>query len=215
MLCECFSHGVEVGSAALVFEDPAACEAAVLDVFQDGFHVGLYDFFRKDSRSGDVFAEFCCVGDGVVHAGDALDDDQVDDQLQLVDALEVCVLGLVACFYQGLEAELHQLDDAAAKYGLLAEEVGLGLVAEGGLHDAGTCAADACDVCKCDVICLAGVVLLYCYEAGYALACNELAADGVARALRCCHEYVDKCGRNDLLIADVEAVRECDGLAFA
>ena len=64
--------------------------------------------------------------------------DQVDDQLQLVEALVVGDLGLVAGLDERLEAGLHELGDAAAEHGLLAEEVGLGLLREGRLDHART-----------------------------------------------------------------------------
>jgi hypothetical protein len=68
---------------------------------------------------------------------------QVDDQLELVQALEVREARVVAGLDQGLEAGLDELGGAAAEDGLLAEEVGLGLVLEGGLDDPGAPAADA------------------------------------------------------------------------
>ena len=65
-----------------------------------------------------------------MHALDPALEDQVGDQLQLVQALVVGDLGLVAGLDERLEAELDQLRDAAAEHGLLAEEVGLGLLGE-------------------------------------------------------------------------------------
>ena len=64
-----------------------------------------------------------------VHLGDAALVEQVDDQLELVQALEIGDLGLVAGLDQGLEAGDDQLGGAAAQHGLLAEQVGLGLLA--------------------------------------------------------------------------------------
>ena len=49
--------------------------------------------------------------------------------------LEVGELGLVAGLAEDLEAGLDEGGDAAAEDGLLAEEVGLGLLGEGGLED--------------------------------------------------------------------------------
>ena len=131
-----------------------------------------------------------------------------------MDALEVGVLGLVAGFHQGLEAAAHQVNHAAAQHGLLAEQVGLGLVMHGGLHDAGARAADARDVGQGDVVAVTGGVLLNGNQAGHALAGNVLAAHGVAGALGGSHEHVHARGRNNLLVADVEAVGEGDGLAL-
>ena len=59
-----------------------------------------------------------------------------------MQALEIGALGLIAGLDQGLEGHLHQGADAAAEDDLLAEEVGLGLLGERGLEDAGAGAAD-------------------------------------------------------------------------
>jgi hypothetical protein len=63
-----------------------------------------------------------------------------------VQALEVRHLGLVAGLDERLEPGLHQRGEAAAQHGLLAEQVGLGLLGEGGLDDAGAGAADGVGV---------------------------------------------------------------------
>jgi hypothetical protein len=67
---------------------------------------------------------------------------QVDDQLELVEALEVRDLGLVARLDERLEAVHDQLGRAAAEHGLLAEQVSLGLLGERGLDSASAKAAD-------------------------------------------------------------------------
>ena len=214
MLRQRVALGVEEGAAVLVLGDPAAGEGAVLDVAEHRAHAGLGLLVGDDPRAGDVLAVLGGVGDGVVHGRDAALVDQVDDELHLVDALEVGVLRLVTGLHQHLEAAAHQVDDAAAEDGLLAEEVGLGLVVHRGLHDARTGAADARDVGQGDVLALAGGVLLHGDQAGHALARHVLAADGVAGALRGGHEHVDPGGGHDALVADVEAVGEGDGLAL-
>ena len=86
--------------------------------------------------AGDVFAILRVVGDGVVHVGDAALVHQVDDQLEFMQALEVGHFRRVTRFHQGIEAGLDQFDAAAAKHGLLAEQIGLGLFAERGLDHA-------------------------------------------------------------------------------
>ena len=62
---------------------------------------------------------------------------QVDDQLQLVQALEISDFRLVAGVGQRLESGSDQLGGAAAKHGLLAEQIGLGLFAETRLDRSG------------------------------------------------------------------------------
>ena len=84
----------------------------------------------------DVVAVLGRVGDRVAHVGEAALPDQVDDQLELVQALVVGDLGLVARLDERLEARLDQLGDAAAEHRLLAEEVGLGLLLERRLEHA-------------------------------------------------------------------------------
>jgi hypothetical protein len=54
--------------------------------------------------------------------------DEIHDELELVQALEVGDFRLIARIDQGLEARADELAAAAAEDGLLAEEVGLGLL---------------------------------------------------------------------------------------
>ena len=131
-----------------------------------------------------------------------------------MDALEIGVLGLVAGLHQGLEAAAHQVHHAAAQHGLLTEEVGLGLIVEGGLHHTGTGAADPGDIGQGDLHGVAGGVLLHGHQAGDALAVDILAADGVAGALGGGHEHIHAGGRDDLLVADIEAVGKGQGVAL-
>ena len=82
-----------------------------------------------------------------------------------------------------LVAVLDELGDAAAQDGLLAEQVGLGLLAEGGPDGAGARAADGLGVGQDQRPGIAGGVLLDAHEHGHAAAGLELAAHGVAGAL--------------------------------
>ncbi len=123
-------------------------------------------------------------------------------------ALEVRVLGRIASLDQGLKTSLHQLADAAAKDSLLAEQIGLGLRAEGGFQDARTAAADACRIRKRGIHCLAGRVLVYANQIRDASALNKLGTDGVARAFGRNHNNIHIRRRNNLLEMDVEAMRK-------
>ncbi len=136
-----------------------------------------------DARAAGVVAVLGRVGDRVAHARQALLVHQVDDQLQLVQALEVRHLRVVAGLDQRLEAGLDERAGAAAQDGLLAEEVGLGLVLEGRLEDAAARAADALGVGERERLGVAGRVLVDRDQAGDARALEVLAADEVARAL--------------------------------
>ncbi len=127
---------------------------------------------------GDVFAIFGGVRDRVVHVGDAALVDQVDDQLHFVQALEIGHFRRVAGFHQRLEAGADQLDEAAAKRGLLAEQTGLALFLEGGLDErsARRIAAIAEAVGQAEIVGVARSVLMDGDQAGHAAALEVFAA---------------------------------------
>src|SRR3546814_8403840 len=108
------------GPTALALGHPLGGEAAVLDLVEDLAHLRLHGRVDDPRAAGEV-AVLGGVGDGVPHAGDALLVHEVDDELQLVEALEVGRLGLVASLDEGLEASLHEGGEAAAEHHLLAE----------------------------------------------------------------------------------------------
>jgi len=130
-----------------------------------------------------------------------------------VAGLKVSHLGLVTSLHQGVETSVDQLGNAAAQHGLLAEQVGLGLLLEGGLQDACTACTDAGSVCQSDVLGLTGVVLLHADQRGAALALGVQAAHDVAGALGSDHDDVHVLGSGDGLEVDVEAV--CKGQSLA
>ena len=75
-------------------------------------------------------------------------------------ALEVGDLGLVAGLDERLESGLDQRADAAAEDGLFAEQVGFGLLGEGGFDDARARDADALRVGQREGLRIAGRVLV-------------------------------------------------------
>src|SRR5439155_8534687 len=109
-------------------------EGAAPDVGEDLTHA-LADPVVDHTRSALIVAPLGGVGDAEAHPRQAALVYQIDDELQLVQALEVRDLGLVPGFDERLVAALHELGDAAAQDRLLAEEVGLGLLLERGLDD--------------------------------------------------------------------------------
>ena len=160
------------------------------------------------ARPGQVAAELRGVGHRVVHPRDAALVHQVDDELELVQHLEVRQLGRVAGLHHHVEAGLDEFLGAAAQHGLLTEQVGLGLVLERGLDDAGPGAADALGVGQRERLALALGVLVDGDQARHALAVDELAAHQVAGALRRDHADGDVGRRLDQVEVDVQAVAE-------
>ena len=103
------------------------------------------------------------------------------------------------------------MGDATAQHGLLAEQVGLGLLGEGRLDDAGAGAADALRVGQGQLPGLAGGVHLDGDDVRGALALHVGLTDLVAGALGGDHDDVVTGGNLDVAVANVEAVREQQG----
>ena len=131
-----FAHLLEVRSAGFVFGDPLFRERAVLDFGQDLLH-GLANTRVDDSRTAAVVAVLGSITYGITHVAEAALIEQIDDQLQLVQAFEVGDLGLITCFNQRLESRLHECAHAAAKNRLLPEKVAFRFFLERGFDDAG------------------------------------------------------------------------------
>ena len=208
------AHRLEGGLAGLALGDPFAGEAAVLDIVQDPLHLGL-GLVGDDPGAAGIVAVFGRVRDRIAHVGEAALVDQVDDQLDLVQALEISHLGRVAGLDQGVVAGRDQRAEAAAEHDLLAEEVGLAFLAEGRLDDAGPAAADGRAIAEPDLRCVARGVLRHGQEAGHARAALIFRAHQMARALGRDHEDVEVLARLDQVEVDVEAVGESQCGAFA
>ena len=152
-------HRLQACLAVVHVLDPLAGERAALDVVEDPLHL-LAHVLVDHALAARVVAELGGVRDRVAHAAEPALVHQVDDQLQLVQALVVGDLGLVAGLDQRLEAGAHQLCRAAAEHGLLAEQVGLGLLLEGRLEDPSPSGADPDGVCERDFARMPGGILL-------------------------------------------------------
>src|SRR5919202_1139692 len=176
-------HPLEVLLPGAVLGDPLAGEVARLDLAEDVAHV-LARLVGDDALAARVVAVLGRVRDREPHALQALLVHEVDDELELVQALEVRHVRLVARLDERLEAGLDELGHAAAQDGLLAEEVGLGLVLERRLDHAAARAADALRIGERDVLRLPARVLGDRDQARHAAALGVLPADEVARALR-------------------------------
>ncbi len=146
------ARGEEIRAAFLVFFDPFLREAAVADFREDFAH-----FFAclpgDDARTGRIVALFGGITDGIAHVAEATAVDQVDDELEFVQAFEISDLGLVACFCQRFETCFDQFTDAAAEYGLFAKKVGFSLFGKSGFKNAGARAAESFGVRKSERFC--------------------------------------------------------------
>ena len=137
------------------------------------------------ARAGDVVAVLRGVGDRPALLGDAALVHQVDDQLQLVEALEVGDLGLVAGLGEHLEAVLHQLADAPPQRTACSPNRSVSVSSvKVVLMPPARRPPMRLGVGQREVPGRAGRVLLDGDEDGYAAPVDVLATDEVARALR-------------------------------
>jgi hypothetical protein len=196
---------LEARAARLVLEHELARERAVLDLAQDLLHA-LLDPGIDDPRPAREVAVLGGVGDRVAHVGDPTLVDEVDDQLHLVDGLEVRHLGGVARLHQRLVAGGHQRREAPAEHRLLAEEIGLRLLAEVRLDDPGTTRTDALRVGEADLQGVSRGIGVHRHEGRDALPFRVERAHRVPGPLGRHHEDVDALGRSDAPEVDVEAV---------
>ncbi len=74
---------------------------------------------------------------------------------------EIGYLGLIASLNQCLKASLYQAGNTSTEHGLFPEEVGLGLLGEGGLNDASPAAADTIGIGQGDVPGVTGGILMH------------------------------------------------------
>src|SRR5207245_1891317 len=119
------ARGEEVRAALLIFCDPRLREDAV-ENFREDFSHFFACLLGDDALTSRIFALFGRITDVIAHVAEATAVDQVDDELEFVQAFEISDLGLVACFCQRFETSFDQFTDAAAEYGLFAKKVGLG-----------------------------------------------------------------------------------------
>ena len=119
-----FTHTLEVWTPGFVFGNPLPGECSVLNLGQDLLH-RLADVRVDDSRPAGVVPVFGGVAHGVTHVAEAALIEEIHDELQLVQTFEVCDFRLISGVDERFKRHLHQRADAAAQYGLLAEQVAL------------------------------------------------------------------------------------------
>ncbi|MNZ67700.1 hypothetical protein D3C78_859550 [compost metagenome] len=131
-----------------------------------------------------------------------------------MQALEVGHFWRVARFNQGFEASFDQLDGTTAQNSLLAEQVGFGLVLEGGFDDAGTAATDASGVGQGNVLGIAGSILVDRDQVRDTAAFDEFGTHGVTWRFWRDHDHVQVGAWDNLVVVDGETVGEGQGGAL-
>ena len=130
-----------------------------------------------------------------------------------MDTLKVCILRLVACLYQCVEAGLHKSGHAAAENCLLAEKICFCFFLKCCLKDTASCSADACCISLSDLHGVSAGILLNGNKTRNSLSCYILGTNGMSRALRSDHNNVNSCRRDDLFEVDIKAVGKAESLS--
>src|SRR4029077_1867771 len=193
--------------ALLVLADPLPCEAPAAPLLQHLAHLVLHALVDDAWPAGEI-AVLGRLADEPVHLGEPALVQQVDDELQLMQALVIGDLRLIAGLDERLEPLHHELGRPAAEHRLLAKEIGLGLLGEGGLDHPAARAADAVRVGEGACVRLAGAILRHRQQARDAAALLVLAAHEVPRTLGRNEHDIEILRRLDLPKVDVEAVSE-------
>ena len=196
--------------ANCVFEHEVTHEFARLNVVQNRFHAGLCFNVWQDARARDVLTVFCCVGDGVIHVGDAAFIDQVNDQLCFVQAFEICHFRLVTGLNQCLETHTDQFNDTTTKNGLFTKEVSFAFLTEVSLDDARPSTTNAGTIGKASFHGFSSCVRVDSNKARHAAAFGEFAAHCVTGAFWGHHDHVNAFFRLNQAKVDVQAVGKCN-----
>src|SRR3569833_2912623 len=206
-------HPLIVLAAGGAFLDPLLGELARLHFLQNLAH-DVLDAVVDDSRTTSEVTVLGGVADELVHLGEASFMEKVDDELQLMEALVVRDLRLIAGLDQRLKALHHELGGAAAQHCLLSEEIRLCLFSERSLQNAAARAADTMRVGEGLSMRLAARILRDRDQTRYATAFLVLPAYQAAGALRCNEDDIQILAGFDLFVVDVEAMREQQGGPF-
>src|SRR6266478_8517654 len=197
----------KIRTAFFILCDPGFCETAVANLGENLAHL-VARLLGDDARSGGIIALLGSIADGVAHVAEASAVNQVNDELELVEAFEIGDLGLVASFRKRFEARFDQFTHAAAEHGLFAKEVGFGLLGKGGFQNASARAAESLSVGEGKRFRRTAGILLDSQERGCSAAFGENFANAMARGFWSDHGDVDRGRRLDRTEADVESVRE-------
>src|SRR5262249_33638079 len=134
--------------------------------------------------------------------------DQIDYELDLVQALEIGHFRRIAGLYQRVKPGLYQRRETSAQHRLLAEEIGFSLFFKGRFQDAGAAPAYTRRVSQPNLPRIPRGILMYREQTGNAASLGEFISLQMARGFGRYHEHVDRFRRDDLLIMNGEPMRE-------
>ena len=130
-----------------------------------------------------------------------------------MQALKIGDFGLIPRVYQGVETRFHQRTRPTAQHSLFAEQVSLGLFAEGGLDNPRPCATNQIGISQGGSQGVAAGILVNCHQARRTHPVHIQLTHPVARRFGGHQAHVHVVGGDDLAVQDVEAVGEHEGFA--
>ena len=168
----------------------------------------------NDLWTGGVVAIFGGVADGVAHIGETAGVEEIDDQLQLMQALEISDFWLIPGVDQRVEGRLDERRDTATENDLLTEEIGFGFFLEGRFDDASFGRPEPLRIGETRFAGMTSGVLVNCDQCRDANTFLVELAHAMTRALRRDHHHVDALAGSNLTEIDVEAVSEHQRFAW-
>ena len=131
---------------------------------------------------------------------------EIDDELQFVEALKVRQLRWIAGAHERFESSPNELARSTAEHGLFAKEIRFRLLFESCLDHARARATNAFRPSQCRLFRETGEVLMNRDQAGSATASNKFPAHHWSQPFRRDHDNIDILSRNDRSILNGKAV---------
>ena len=130
-----------------------------------------------------------------------------------MEGFDVCHLGRVSSFDQGVEPIPYEFGKASAEDGLFSEEIRERFEFERLLECAGVCGAYGLGKAQCDLHGMSRTVLAYAYQCGNTISFQEGAPHTCAGAFGGHHDDIHIVPGDDGLVSDGETVGETEGRA--
>src|SRR6266403_2495604 len=133
---------------------------------------------------------------------------EIDNELQFVQAFEVRELGWITCGHECIKTSANQRACAAAQHCLLTKKIGLRLLPKGRLHHAGARASDCFCPRQRRLFRVPAGILLNGYQAWHAATSHKLAAHHWPQALWRNQHNIDVLARQNCAVMNGKAMRE-------
>ena len=147
------------------------------------------------------------------HVGESALDQKVDDQLDFVQAFEICHVRAEAGFHQGIVAGADQLAHAADQHRLFAEQIAFGLLFEAAGEDPDAGAANGLGVGERQLLGLVAQRLVNGKERRESAARKVSGAQRAARPFGGNHQDMNVRRRQDFAEVDVQSMGKNQGVA--